>query len=57
MESLNTPAVVSTPHWIDNEGPFESLPPEIIAKIVKMAMKSEFDSGGSEGVSSWALLA
>ena len=44
MESLNTPAVVSTPHWIDNEGPFESLPPEIIAKIVKMAMKSEFAS-------------
>ena len=44
MESLNTPAVISTPYWIDNEVPFESLPPEIIAKIIKMAMKSGFAS-------------
>ena len=37
-------AVISTPYWIDNEVPFESLPPEIMAKIIKMAMKSGFAS-------------
>ena len=44
MESSNTLAVVSTPYWIDNEVPFETLPPEIIVKIIKMVMKSGFAS-------------
>ena len=32
-----------TPYWIENEvAPFESLPPEIIVNILKMAMKSGY---------------
>ena len=48
MECPNAPAIVSTPHRLvcdvhqgsDGSDPFESLPPEMSANIVKMAMKS-----------------
>ena len=42
MEPPNSPAV-RTPYWIENEvAPFESLPPEKIVNILKMAMKSGY---------------
>ena len=42
MEAPNAPAL-RTPYWIESEvAPFESLPPEMIIKILKMAMSSGF---------------
>ena len=45
MECPNAPAIVSTPHRLvcdvhQGSDPFESLPPEMSANIIKMAMKS-----------------
>ena len=44
LEAPNA-SILRTPYWIENKvAPFESLPPEMTSKILKMAMKSGFAS-------------